>query len=433
MTSVEIGSVDGLADRARRAIPGGINSANRRAPDLEDLVVTRAEGAHFYDAAGRDYLDMFCAGGPIILGHACAEVDQAAFERTRHLDLAGVGRTDLEVELAELLTTHVPSAERALLTMSGSEATYHALRLARAVTGRSKIIKFEGCYHGWHDAVAVGFSLDQENRSRSMSAGSMPAVVDETVVFSFNDAAGVRVALADRDIAAVIVEPIAHNVGCILPVEGFLQGLRAACSEAGSVLIFDEVVTGFRHGLGGYQAICGVVPDLTTLGKAMANGHPIAALVGRADLMEAFSTSTLGSVLFAGTYNGHPASVAAAIATIESLDHEPVHDHISKLGEQMRIGLAAVFAANHMPVQVAGVGSIYATYFQKGHDVTSFADLASHDATAFITFRRGLVQRGIFEFPVNLKRSHLSYAHTSADVGRVLEAADGVLRGWTDE
>jgi glutamate-1-semialdehyde 2,1-aminomutase len=425
--------VESLADRARRAIPGGINSANRRAPELEDLVVVRTEGAHFWDAAGSEYLDMFCAGGPVILGHSFDAVDQVARDRTRHLDQPGVGRTDLEVELAELIGTHVPSADRVLLTMSGSEATYHALRLARAATGRSKVVKFEGCYHGWHDSVALGFSLDAASgRTRPMSEGSMSAVLDATVVLDFNDSAGVRAALADRDVAAVIVEPIAHNVGCLMPADGFLQSLREACTETGTVLVFDEVVTGFRHGLGGYQAISDVVPDLTALGKAIANGYPIAALAGRAELMDAFSTCVSGSVLFAGTYNGHPVSTAAAIATIEVLAQAPVYDHIFMLGEQLRVGLDEVFARHDTPVDVAGFGSVYVTYFRSdGTRAETFSDLASVDAAGLVDYRRELVRRGIFEFPVNLKRCHVSFAHTSADVTRVLDVADTVLRQRT--
>jgi len=433
VTPASISDRGGLASRARRVIPGGINSANRRAPDLEDLVVARTDGAYFYDTAGREFLDMFCAGGPIILGHGCTDVDRSASERSRHLDLAGVGRSDLEVELAELIAVHVPSAERVLLTMSGSEATYHALRLARAVTGRSKIVKFEGCYHGWHDSVAIGFSLNQrEERRGRMSAGSLVGVLDETEILDFNDASAVRTALADRDVAAVIIEPIAHNVGCMMPADGFLQALRSACTDSGTVLIFDEVVTGFRHGLGGYQAISGVTPDLTTLGKAIANGYPIAALVGRADLMDGFSTTVDGSVLFAGTYNGHPGSVAAAIGTIDFMTEVPVHAHVFELGERMRAGLREVFSRYGIAIQVAGFGSVYVAYFLAGTGgVATFADLAMHDAARFVAFRRELVQRGIFEFPVNLKRSHISYAHTDADVSRVLGAADDILRGWS--
>jgi glutamate-1-semialdehyde 2,1-aminomutase len=427
--AISPGRVDSLADRARRVIPGGINSANRRSPELEDLVVVRTDGARFWDATGREYLDMFCAGGPVILGHCCPAVDEPALARTRHVDQAGVGRTDLEIELAERIVRHIPSAERVLLTMSGSEATYHALRVSRAVTGRSKVVKFEGCYHGWHDSVALGFSLDPEGaKTRPMSDGSLPAVLDSTVVLELNDSAAVRATLAGHDVAAVIVEPIAHNIGCIMPADGFLQTLRDACTDTGTVLVFDEVVTGFRHGLGGYQAICGVLPDLTTIGKAMANGYPIAALAGRADLMDEFSTELGGSVLFAGTYNGHPASVAAAVATIDVLSETRVYDHIYALGEQIRTGLGEVFSRHNVPVDIAGFGSVYVAYFRSDVDpVVRFADLASHDAAGFVSYRRELVRQGIFEFPVNLKRSHVSFAHTTADVARLLDVADSVL------
>jgi glutamate-1-semialdehyde 2,1-aminomutase len=257
-------------------------------------------------------------------------------------------------------------------------------------------------------------------------------VLAKTVVLPYNDIAAVRAAFDQHgpEIAAVIVEPIAHNVGAILPSEGFLATLRELCTRAGSVLVFDEVITGFRHALGGVQALWDVTPDLTTLGKAMANGYPIAALVGRADLMENFSTVRSGQVLFAGTYNGHPMSVAAAIETIAVLRDSDVYDRLFALGDAARTGLTNVFAELEIPVVVSGFGSVFVAYFMS-EPVREYADLLRNDAEAFVAHRRGLFERGAFLFPANLKRAHLSYSHTDADVGFLIEQSREVLADMT--
>jgi glutamate-1-semialdehyde 2,1-aminomutase len=237
--------------------------------------------------------------------------------------------------LARKICQHVPSAGKVLLCTSGSQATFHAIRVARAFTGRKKIIKFQGCYHGIEDSLLrnVASPRDKVGQLDPGSAGIVPEVLAHTLVCDFNDLDGVEQALAAHagDVAAIILEPIAHNVGCILPRPGFLQGLRELAAAHDAVLIFDEVITGFRHHLGGYQAICGVTPDLTALGKAMANGFPIAAVCGRPEIMDHFSTRAGGDACFAGTYNGNAIGCAAALATIEVLEREPVHDHVFRL------------------------------------------------------------------------------------------------------
>jgi glutamate-1-semialdehyde 2,1-aminomutase len=264
----------------------------------------------------------------------------------------------------------VPSVERVLLTMTGSEATFHALRLARTATGRRHVLKFQGCYHGWHDSVAMNVISTPERMGGQdpISGGILPEVLEATIVVPFNDAAAVQRALeAHRnDVAAIIVEPIPHNVGALLPVPGFLERLRELATLHGTVLIFDEVITGFRHTLGGYQQLCGVTPDLTTLGKAMANGWPISALGGRGDLMDQFSTTPGHPAFFAGTFNGHPAMVAAALATIDKLQREPVHEHVFRLGALARKGLTEVFDSLDVPAVVTGFGSVFVTYFLQG-------------------------------------------------------------------
>jgi glutamate-1-semialdehyde 2,1-aminomutase len=337
----------------------------------------------------------------------------------------GVGVTGIEVELVERLVEHVPSIEMALLTATGSEATFHALRLARAATERGRVLKFQGCYHGWHDAVAMNVisPADRVGAADPLSTGMMPETVAATAVVPFNDLQSTERVLAEGDVAAVILEPIPHNIGAVLPDDGFLAGLRKLCDRYGTLLVFDEVITGFRHAVGGFQSICGVTPDLTTLGKAMGNGYPIGAVGGRADLMEQFSTTPGRPVFFAGTYNGHPACAAAAAATIDKLIAEPVHEHVFALGERARAELADLFRSLDQPARVSGYGSVFVTYFMDG-PVRDYGDLLANDADLFTSMRLAEMQYGVFELPLNLKRSHFSYAHTEDDVDALLDATE---------
>ncbi|MEU0561873.1 aspartate aminotransferase family protein [Dactylosporangium sp. NPDC006015] len=421
-----------LAERARRVIPGGVNSGQRSIPGLTELVIARAAGARFWDTDGREYTDYHAAFGPPLLGHNDPDVNAAVTEAGQRLDLCGVAVTDGEVQLAETLAELVPSIEQVLLTSTGSEATFHALRVARAATGRRLVVKFQGCYHGWHDAVSLNVisAPDRVGVQDPISTGILPEVLDATLVLRFNDAPAVRAAFAEHgeQIAAVIVEPVPHNVGCLLPDPEFLQALRDECTRAGSVLVFDEVITGFRHDLGGWQRISGVTPDLTTLGKALGNGYPIGALGGRADLMDLFSTRPGAPAFFAGTYNGHPAMVAAALATLGKLRTEPVHEHVYRLGERIRAGLAEVFADLGVPAVVTGHGSVFVSYFMDGRVPRTYDDLLRNDAGMFIGYRRRMPEHGVFELPLNLKRNHVSYAHTDADVDHLLEATRSAVR-----
>ena len=416
-----------LAERARAVIPGGVNSGQRQVAGLEDLVITATNGKTFTDADGHVYTDYHAAFGPPLLGHNDPDVDRAVTDTIRSLDLMGVGVTPVEIALAEKLVEHVPSIEKVLLTVTGSEATFHALRVARTATGRRDVIKFQGCYHGWHDSVAMNVisPVDRVGQKDPLSQGILPEVLDATIVLPFNDTDAVARAFETRpgQIAAVILEPIPHNIGAVLPKPGFLERLREICTANGAVLIFDEVITGFRHGLGGYQAIAGVTPDLTTLGKAMANGYPISALGGRADLMDLFSSIPGRPAFFAGTFNGHPAMAAAALATVEKLEREPVHAHVFGLGQRVREGLTEVYRRLGVPVVVSGFGSIFVTYFLDG-PVDSYEDLLRNDVELFVGYRRALLPYGIFELPLNLKRSHISYAHEDADVDALLDATE---------
>lgn len=416
-----------IIEHAQQYIPGGVSSANRLVEP--NLVFTRAQGASIFDAEGKRYIDYHAAFGPPLLGHCNPEVNQRAIEAMAEIDVVGVGSNELEARLAEKICQYVPSAEKVLFCNSGSEATYAALRLARAITGRHKIIKFQGCYHGWHDAVLMNVisSADNIGKKDPLSAGMLPAAVENTLVLPFNDLETARQTLQQygEEIAAIILELIPHNIGCVLPRPEFVQGLRDLTHQYGAILIFDEVVTGFRHGLGGYQKVVGVTPDLTTMAKSIANGYPLAALMGRADLLDHCKPG--GDVFFAGTFNAHPVGVAASLATIEILERPESYAHLFKLGDRMRQGLREIVQRRGIDATVAGFGSIFLTYFMEP-PIDSYSDLLRNDVAKFITYRRQMIARGIYMLPVNLKRNHISLAHTEADIDETLEAADAVLK-----
>lgn len=418
-----------LCNEAARFTPGGTHSAIRisEAP----VCIRRAEGPYMWDEEGRRYIDYHAAFAPVILGHCYPPLVERVTDTIRRTDIYGVATTELEVEVSRKLVEHVPSVEQVLLCCTGSEATFQAVRLARAVTGRNKILKFQGCYHGWHDYVLrnVISEADKVGRRDPGSAGMLPESVDNTLVCRFNDLDDVRRAIDENrgEIATIILEPIPHNVGCILPKQEFLEGLRRLCDEEGILLTFDEVITGFRHAIGGYQAIAGVTPDLTTMGKAMANGFPVAAIGGRRELMERFNTREGGDVYFAGTYNGHSSGLAAALATIETLESGNVHEHIFTLGERMRAGLAEIVQRRGYPCTVAGFGSVYTLYFMETDSIENFGDLLANDAGLYVHYRTELIRRGVFEIAKNLKRNHISYSHSAEDIDWTLERSEEAL------
>lgn len=418
-----------LLDAAARVIPGGVNTCRRRSEPR--LCFARGEGAYLWDLEGRRYVDYHAAYGAIFLGHAHPAVTSRVAAAIERGVLFGVGVTEAEVRLAEKVVEHVPSADQAVVCNSGSEATYHAIRLARGVTGREKIVKFQGCYNGFHDYVLRNVLSPAElvGRRDPHSEGMLDAAVDATLVCRFNDLDDVErtVAAHPDQVAAIILEPVAHNSPGILPKPGFLGGLRALCDRHGIVLIYDEVITGIRHGLGGYQEIAGVLPDLTTLGKALANGFPLAAIAGRRELMEHFSTSDTGDVHFGGTYNGNAVAVEAGLATIEQLEDGAVHAHVFALGERMRAGLRAIADEAGIASVVGGFGSLFVLCFMEG-PLESYDDVLRNDTALFMRYRRELVARGVFEMPESLGRSHISAAHTEADVDRSLEIARDALR-----
>jgi glutamate-1-semialdehyde 2,1-aminomutase len=423
-----------LHERAKTYTPGGLHTAIRIAEP--PLCIRRAQGAYLWDENGKRYIDYHAAFAPIILGHCYPAVVERVIDTIRQNDLYGVSTTYLEVELAEKIVKHVPSVEQVLLCCTGSEATFHAIRLSRAVTGRRKVIKFQGCYHGWFDYVLRNVISKPEvlNKWDPGSAGMLREAVENTLVCRFNDLDSVEQAFRDNpgDVAGIILEPIPHNVGCILPKQAFLEGLRRICDREASILVFDEVITGFRHHIGGYQALCGVMPDLTTMGKAIANGFPIAAIGGKRHLMQRFNTRVGGDVFFSGTFNGHASGVAAAMATIECLASQEVHKHIFRLGDRMRNGLNSIVRQGGYPCMVAGFGSVYTLYFMTERPIENFDDLLANDGALYVRYRQELMKRGVFEIPMNLKRNHLGYSHTDADVDLSLQAAQEALRATFD-
>ncbi|WP_329255171.1 aspartate aminotransferase family protein [Actinoallomurus sp. NBC_01490] len=423
-----------LLTAARDVIPGGVNSATRLvgAP----YVLTEAAGAYVTDADGRRYLDYHAAFGAILLGHNAPVVDDAVRRAVGGIDLVGWGVTEPEIELARLVVETIPSAEQMISAMSGSEAVAQAVRLARAVTDRPLILKFQGGFHGWQDAVARNvISTPERAYGRDpLSRGILDDAIESTVIAEFNDLDSVH-ELYERypeRIAAVILEPIPHNVGALVPETEFLQGLRTITAEQGSLLIFDEVITGFRHALGGYQQICGIRPDLTTFGKAMGNGYPIAGLAGPRALMERFSSAG-GDVLLAGTFNGNAVSSAAGIATITYLrDHPDFYERTHALGDRMRTGLGAIVSELGIPAVPAGFGGVFALYFTEG-PIRGYRDLLRDNNEAYVAFHRRMTDRGFLMLPLALKRNHISAAHTEEDVDRTLEAARDVLRSVRDD
>lgn len=423
-----------LLQAAAEYVPGGIHTAIR----LIDppLCVRRSRGAYLWDVDDKRYIDYHAAFSPIILGHAFPAVIDRVIDTIKRTDLYGVSTTELELEVAKKIVQHVPSAEQVLLCCTGSEATFHAIRVSRAFTKRQKLLKFQGCYHGWHDSVLrnVISPPDRVDGLDPGSAGMLSAAIDTTIVCRFNDLDSVEAAVKANpdEIAAIILEPIQHNVGCVLPKQEFLVGLRRICDREGIILIFDEVITGFRHDIGGYQKIANITPDLTAMGKAIANGFPIAAIAGRRDIMQRFNTRPGGDVFFSGTFNGHSSSLAACLATFETLEDPNTHKHLFTLGERMRSGLRAIVERNGFPCTVAGFGSVFTVYFMKKNKIENFNDLIDNDAALYVNYRRALMKNGVFETPMNLKRSHVSLTHTESDIDLTLEIAESAMRSTFD-
>ncbi len=418
-----------LAARASAVIPGGHLSPSRRLG--HPYVFVRASGAHLYDADGNAHVDFHCGFGANVLGHCHPAVAARIREVGDRIDLVGAGMMDLEVEAAEALVAAIPCAEQVAFCSSGSEATYHALRLARAATGRTKIIKFQGGYHGWHDYVAMNVqsAAGAIGDYDPISAGILADAARHTIVLRYNDAEAVEACLKARghEVAAIIIEPIAHNVGSVIADRAFLEALRRMTREHGVVLIFDEVITGFRHALGGYQSLVGVTPDLATFGKAAASGYPLGLVAGRRDLLERVGRGGDGAVFMGGTFNGTPASLAALLATLDELRKPDTYRRLFELGDYLRRQLDGIFQRTGVEAQAAGFGSVWLPYFFKG-DYRCYEDLLANDDRLDLAFRQAMVARRYISQPLPLKRLYLSLSHTRALVDEALDDMETILR-----
>jgi glutamate-1-semialdehyde 2,1-aminomutase len=429
-----------LFRRGELSIAGGVVSLNRKVEPR--IAFARARGAILEDVDGRSYVDYHGAFAAHVLGHNDPTVEQAVRAAAeRGWSLMGSGTTTWEVELAEALRAAVPAMERVQITNTGSEATAHAIRLCRAFTGREHVVLTLGGYNGWHNDVARAVAPDLATIGPRRSPGEYPFVaasagipdgVTRLVhVVNFNDLASVEKMLAEHPVACVLTEPVLQNIGVVPPAPGYLAGLRALCDRHGTALVFDEVKTGFRSALGGYQSLAGVTPDLSVFGKAVANGYPLGVIGGRRAMMELFDApEPARRVLIAGTYNAHPMPVAAALATLGRLRERDgaVYAALEALGRRLESGLAALLRERGIPAVISRIGSAFCVYFCD-HLPVDWHDLAaSHDFVLDRRFRRGLIDRGVYLFPLPTKQGSISAAHTEADIDRTLEVAREALR-----
>jgi glutamate-1-semialdehyde 2,1-aminomutase len=411
--------------RAEKYLPGGVDSPVRafRAVGGDPPFVTHAEGAYLFDADNNRYLDLFGSWGPMILGHAFPPVVQAIQIAATKSASFGAS-TAAEADLAELVTHCLPSIEKLRFVSSGTEACMSAIRLARGFTGRSFVIKFEGCYHGHSDAMLVKAGSGIATLGIPGSAGVPPETAMHTLALPFNDLEAVRATFAARpeEIACIIVEPVVGNAGTIPPAPGFLAGLRDLTSEYGALLILDEVMTGFRLSLGGAQQLYGIHPDLTTLGKIVGGGLPCAAFGGRADIME--HLAPLGPVYQAGTLSGNPLAMAAGIATLRHLltHQEDVYNKLEQTSAIIAEGVARVAHEAGIPITTNRVGSMF-TWFFTDQPVTDFASATTSDTVAFGHFHRAMLEAGVWLPPSQFEAAFLSTAHGEAETGLLLEAA----------
>jgi glutamate-1-semialdehyde 2,1-aminomutase len=414
---------ESLFDRAQRIIPAGVNSPVRafRAVGGTPRFIARAEGPHIWDADGKRYIDYMGSWGTAVVGHAHPKVVEAVREAAGR-GLSYGAPTEAEVELAELLCKLLPSMALVRLVSSGTEATMTALRLARGFTGRSKIIKFEGCYHGHGDSLLVKAGSGALTFGNPSSAGVPPEIAGHTVVLSFNDTAQLEDAFRKmgRDIAGVIVEPIAGNMNLVEGTPEFLQRMRELCTEHGAVLIFDEVMTGFRVGLACAQGRYGITPDLTTLGKVIGGGMPVAAFGGRRDIMEC--VAPLGPVYQAGTLSGNPVAVAAGLATMKIVQEPEFHDLLSLHTQALVEGLTIAAKKCGVPFCAKSAGGMFGLFF-RAQPPTSFAEVMQCDKDAFNRFFHAALERGVYFAPSAFEAGFVSAAHTEVEIGDTISVA----------
>ena len=414
---------DELFARAQRSIPAGVNSPVRafRSVGGTPRFIVRGEGAYVFDADGRRYIDYVGSWGPAIVGHAHPNVVEAV-QRTAARGLSFGAPTEIEVELAEALIERLPSLELVRLVSSGTEATMSALRLARGYTGRSKIVKFEGCYHGHGDSLLVKAGSGALTFGQPSSAGVPAAIANETIVLPYNDLGAVQAAFDAEPaaIAGVIVEPIAGNMNLVLPAPGFLEGLRAVCDRFGAVLIFDEVMTGFRVHPRGAQGRFGIAPDLTTLGKVIGGGMPVGAFGGRRAIME--KIAPLGPVYQAGTLSGNPVAVAAGLATLALTRAPGFYEALEARTRALTDGLARAAGQQGIAFSAQAVGGMFGLYFAP-RVPQSYADVMACDVARFNRFFHAMLGAGIYLAPSAYEAGFVSAAHAGRDIEQTIAAA----------
>ena len=416
-----------LFARALKLIPGGVNSPARAWTSVggTPLFFNRAEGSRIWDEDGNELIDYVCSWGPMILGHGHPAVLSAVQEAAARGTSYGAP-TAAEVRMAELVTGAVPSIEMVRFVSSGTEATMSALRLARAYTGRNKIMKFVGGYHGHEDALLVSAGSAAAGHGIPDSAGVHPGYARDTLVAPYNDLAAVEKLFADNpgQIAGLIVEPVAGNMGVVLPADGFLEGLRSITEKDGALLLFDEVISGFRVAFGGAQSLFGVTPDITCLGKIVGGGLPVGAYGASAEIMK--TVAPLGPMYQAGTLSGNPVAMAAGIATLEELQKPGVYDLLDSKGAALAEGLGAAFAEAEIPARVNRVGSLLTIFFT-GEPVTDMDSASATDRERFGRFFHAIVREGVYPPPSQFEAWFVSLAHSDQDIADTVSAAKRAL------
>jgi len=418
-----------LFEQAQRFIPGGVNSPVRAFKGVGGTPVffDRGKGAYLYDVDGRRYVDYVGSWGPMIVGHAHPEVLEAVAKAVEK-GLSFGAPTEIEVQMARKLCELVPSLEMVRMVNSGTEATMSAIRLARGFTGRDKIVKFEGCYHGHADALLVKAGSGALTLGVPSSPGVPATTTQHTIVLPYNDIAAAERLFANMgaEIACIIVEPVAGNMNCVPPLPDFLETLRELCDRHGSVLIFDEVMTGFRVALGGAQAYFDVTPDLTCLGKVIGGGMPVGAFGGRKEIME--QLAPLGPVYQAGTLSGNPVALAAGLRTLELVSAAGFHERLEEKVQQLTQGLEASASACGVPLRSNCVGGMFGLFFTSDTEVTNFSQVMACDQEAFRRFFHGMLEEGIYLAPSAFEAGFVSSAHDDDALTATLAAAERVFK-----